>query len=252
MVITYTYPSEENIRYKDIFYKFDKRRNKKNEKRLSQIHFVKRAFEGNQNDFSNENKFSLSAWQKIHYIAGPAKAKDFFDLPEPESWNVFESFILNHSNKNIKLLDAGCNVGILGYHLYSKAFSGTYVGVDSNLKALMYAMDNLEGTPACFCFTDLLEINFQNNYFDIVFSRGVIEHLHSYESVLKELARLTSKYLILAIFIKFHDSEDSINFDSKYDVYLNRYNRKKIYDFLQNLGLKLGRSSSGCPWPCRT
>lgn len=239
MVITYTDPSEENImRYKDIFYEADKHRHKKNEKRFSQIPLLKLAFEGKCNNLSDENKFSQSGWQKTPYIVGPAKAKDFFDAPKPELRNAFESFILNHSNENTKLLDAGSNAGILGYRLYSKVFCGIYVGVDSNLKALLYAIDNLEGTPASFCLADLSEINFPNNYFDIVFSRDVIEHQPNYEPILKELARLTSKYLILSIFIKFHDGQDLINFDSKYEVYLNRYNRQKIYDFLQNLGLK--------------
>ena len=121
--------------------------------------------------------------------------------------------------------------------MYSSGFKGLYTGIDNNLKALAYALDNMEGTPANFTLCDISEINYPDNYFKIVFTTGVLEGLPYYEDAIKELSRLTSKWFIIVSYIYMTDEPDLIKKHSLIDVYANRYNRKKMYDFLLKMGL---------------
>ncbi len=180
----------------------------------------------------------LTIFQKDFHVQGPAALPDKFnEIKLMEKRKALEDFIIENTNERSKVLDAGCNTGVEGYLLYTHGFKGIYVGNDSNLQALNCALDNLEGAPASFVLSDISMINYPDNYFDIVFTQSVLEGLEYYEDALSELTRLTSKYLIICPWIYMTNEPDLIKKHMNYDVYANRYNRTKLYQFLEKLGL---------------
>ncbi|MEK7597646.1 MAG: class I SAM-dependent methyltransferase [Patescibacteria group bacterium] len=173
-------------------------------------------------------------WQKIKGIVGPADASDFDKIGQKNTRERFEKFIIKNSDKNTKLLDAGCNTGVEAFRLNEREFKGRYFGVDSNFKAIKLAKKNLKNTSKFeFIFSGISKLNFKDNYFDIVLTKDVIEHHQYYVKILTELARLTKKYLILSMFIKpsfFLNDRIKLHKDG---YYLNRYNRGKLFSFMK-------------------
>ncbi len=174
-------------------------------------------------------------WQTIDKVIGPASVSEFDQIGQKETRGSFERFIIEHSNPFTKILDAGCNTGIEAWRLYQNNFQGIYTGVDSNAKALKYAIENLHGFPAAFSLADLESIKYPNGYFDIVLNKDVIEHAIFYEAILAELARLTGKTLVLSMFIRMHDKPDIIHREPQ-GFYHNRYDRHKLYRFMSDHG----------------
>lgn len=174
-------------------------------------------------------------WQRINHIVGPATAEDFDHIGQQETRDHIERFILDHADGCTRLLDAGCNTGVEGHRLFRRNFPGTYVGVDSNTRALMYALVNLHGAPASLHLADLRNIAYPDRHFDMVLTKDVIEHAEHYADILRELARLAGNYLILSMFIRLHDLPDHI-YREPQGFHHNRYNRKGLYDLLADCG----------------
>lgn len=174
-------------------------------------------------------------WRTIDHIIGPAAVEEFDQIGQKDTREAIERFILEHSNASTKLLDAGCNTGVEGYRLFQKNYQGFYVGVDSNAKALTYALQNLHGCHAAFALADLESISYPDGCFDIVLTKDVIEHASYYTSILRELARLTKRWLILSMFIKMYDELDFIHREPQ-GFYHNRYRREKLYSFMADHG----------------
>lgn len=176
-----------------------------------------------------------SYWRRSNRIVGPAVAKDFDQIGQKETRNVFERVILAHSNVTTRILDAGCNTGVEGYRLMKGGFRGSYFGADSNPKALAYALENLCGYQASFFLADLDSLPFPNRFFHMTLNKDVIEHLPTYTGVLKELARVTADTLVLSMFIKPHRNPDDIK-PHPDGYFLNRYNRENLYSFMSDCG----------------
>jgi ubiquinone/menaquinone biosynthesis C-methylase UbiE len=174
-------------------------------------------------------------WQKIPFIVGPAVATDFDKIGQKNTRDAFEAWILEHSDSSTRLLDAGCNTGVEAFRLFGKNFPGVYTGVDSNLKALALAMRNSHGHPASFLEADLESVPYPDGYFDIVLNKDVIEHAVTYEPILKELARLTRRWLVLSMFIRMQEGPDQIN-PHPDGYHLNRYQRKRLLDHMKSCG----------------
>ena len=174
-------------------------------------------------------------WKTIDHIIGPATVGEFDQIGQKETREIIERFILEHSETSTLLLDAGCNTGVEGYRLFQKNYPGLYVGIDSNAKALTYALQNLHGYSATFSLADLESISYPDGYFDVVLTKDVIEHASYYTAILSELARLTRRWLILSMFIKMHNQPDFIHREPQ-GFYHNRYERRKLYGFMAGHG----------------
>lgn len=175
-------------------------------------------------------------WQKNDTIIGPACSTEFEMIGQQDTRKAIEDFIVRNSHTSTKLLDAGCNTGVEGYRLMKSNYLGQYIGVDSNLKALQYAMQNLAGTSSSFALADLGNIPFPDRSFDIVLNKDVIEHASYYEDIIRELTRLTSKFLILSMFIKLNNRADVIKLEPG-GFYHNSYESKKFFSFIKCLGM---------------
>lgn len=185
-------------------------------------------------------------WRQIDHIIGPATKDQFGQLGQQNTRDRIEEFVLAHSTESTRLLDAGCNTGAEGYRLFQKRFPGTYVGLDSNPKALVYAMVNLSGFPASVTLADVADLPFADRSFDIVLSKDVIEHAEHYTPIIRELARVTRTYLVLSMFIRMYDQPDHI-FREPQGFHHNRYNRAGLYALMQDCGFGPPRIIYDCP-----
>ncbi len=178
-------------------------------------------------------------WQKTNTVVGPALKENFDKTGQKETRNAIEKFILDHSDKETKLLDAGCNTGIEGYRLITKGYKGKYFGADSNNKAIEYAKYNLSSFKNIFLTaSDLDKLDFASKYFDIVLIKDIIEHQIHYKTILSKLNKLTNNYLILSLFIKLTPkNQDEIKLHPD-GYYLNKYSKNKLLVFFAQQGFK--------------
>lgn len=176
-------------------------------------------------------------WQSLEAIVGPATREEFEGVGQKETRDAFEHFILENSGPTTRLLDAGCSTGVEGFRLYQKGYLGSYLGLDSNQKALHLALRNLHGSPASFALSDLEATGFAAGAFDIVLSKDVIEHAPNYRAIFRELARLTGTWLVLSMFIRMQDEPAVIREDPP-GLFHNRYQRADLIEFASSLGLE--------------
>jgi len=176
-------------------------------------------------------------WQTLDGIVGPATREDFEQVGQKETRDAFERFILENSGPGTRLLDAGCSTGVEAYRLQQKGYLGSYVGVDSNQKALHLALRNLHGSPVSFALSDLEATSFPDTGFDIVLTKDVIEHAPSYRAIVREMARLTGTWLILSMFIRMGDETSSVR-EGPPGLFHNRYQRSEFVAFASTLGLE--------------
>ena len=178
-------------------------------------------------------------WQESKKIVGPARVQNFGMVGQQATREAIYGFVLSHSDSTTRLVELGCNVGILGWNLDQKRFKGTYVGIDSNHKALVIAVENLE---RCKC-TILLEgdiesVPITDRAADIVVSKDVIEHLPYYEGAIDELTRICKQFFVLSMFIVGCGGPDQIE-QHEAGYYLNTYNRKRLLDYIESQGFRL-------------
>jgi len=106
-------------------------------------------------------------------------------------YRVFGSWI----EPNSKILDIGCGDGIFAAYLkeYKK---GVITGVDISEEACERTRKkNIE----CFCIDVEKGLPFETNSFDYVIASEILEHIGSSEAALKEMIRVSGKYLIVSV-----------------------------------------------------
>ncbi len=91
-----------------------------------------------------------------------------------------------------KVLEVGCNKGIQNILWFDKARG---YGIDVNEEALMY---NLYDIPLWRCYGSATDIPFKDNFFDLVFTCGVLIHIppKEIEKAMKEIIRTSNKYVL--------------------------------------------------------
>lgn len=113
-----------------------------------------------------------------------------------DAYSVFKKYI---SIEDKRILEAGCGTGRFCCLLAKDFPSSTILGIDISENALkiaesmrlLFGFDNIS-----FKKGDLFSIDFPDNYFDVVFNEGVIEHFSldgnpTYKDALKEMVRVT-------------------------------------------------------------
>ena len=108
-------------------------------------------------------------------------------------------FCLNQwiSKDDKKILEAGSGTGRFCIEFAKKYPDSKIVGIDSSPSAVSLAKKGakLRGIKNVrFIKADIFKLPFPNNYFDVVFNEGVIEHFHNFEDALDEMIRVTKKH----------------------------------------------------------
>ena len=96
------------------------------------------------------------------------------------------------------LLDSGCGEGFVLEHLRQASITARFVGSDLRLEAIQWAranlVEDLDGITA-----DVHRLPFADNTFPLVLCLEVLEHIPDSTAGLRELARVSSEYLILSV-----------------------------------------------------
>lgn len=89
------------------------------------------------------------------------------------------------------VLDVGCGIGGRAYAV-AKAYPDSEVhGIDVSIFAIAYARENFSLDNTHYCFDDATAMPLQeNDSFDVVFTLGVIEHVHDTTQFLGEIRRV--------------------------------------------------------------
>jgi len=150
-----------------------------------------------------------------------------------------ESFIIE--NNISKIVEFGCNTGIMPFRLRDKNWKGKYIGVDSNQQALDLAQKLLSAYRGLeFINHDVFNVSsLEDNSSEMVYMKDVIEHLEYYEGAVQEMMRISSKYILLSMFIPFN-KEDKI-YKHNQGYYLNGYGQEKFEKFVNqnNFSIKM-------------
>jgi len=138
-------------------------------------------------------------------------AKELWDynILEYESQNFISKYLYNNFYKNIKsvitryvspgnnLLEIGCGAAesskriysfLNGCHFEASEFDNRYVSIIKQKKF-----------PFLVTQESVYTLNRQNNEFDIIFLLEVLEHLEEPENAIKELFRVSNKYVVISV-----------------------------------------------------
>jgi len=96
-------------------------------------------------------------------------------------------------DKQIKLLDVGCGIGF--YVHAAKLLGFDSYGIDIDKKSIEIA----KGIGLKVELSDILDLEFRNNYFDIIKMKQVLEHLPNPSHVLRKIYYLLKKDGVLII-----------------------------------------------------
>ena len=75
-----------------------------------------------------------------------------------------------------------------------------------------------------------------NNEFDVVYCRHVLEHQDDYKSSIKEMIRVSRKTVLVIFWLISDNEDDCIKYDDRENLYHNTYSKSKINDFISSLG----------------
>ena len=97
---------------------------------------------------------------------------------------------LNNLNRSIKILEVGANIGNQLLFLQKLGFSNLY-GIEINKKTVEFSKKNTKGINII--EGSALDVPFKDNYFDLVFTSGVLIHIspQDIKTAMKEIYRCT-------------------------------------------------------------
>jgi len=93
-----------------------------------------------------------------------------------------------------KIIDIGCGLGN-----FSQATPGDYTGIDLNKSFIKFAKKKYRNKNKKFLVMDATKLPYSNNNFDKSMFLSMLHHFSEEENqkVLKELARVTKKYIVI-------------------------------------------------------
>ena len=149
--------------------------------------------------------FKKSAEEKKGYYINKSLDEAKYDIKKRKMWKIYvlvlEKLLQNDSNI-INLLDAGCGMGNFTLELANHNKFKNIVGIDFLKETINLALENKKQfEDVTFLQGDLVKIPFCDKSFDITFCLNVLHHIHKedFNNVLRELARVTDKFLVVEI-----------------------------------------------------
>jgi len=130
---------------------------------------------------------------------------------------------LSKDNQKVRILDVGCGDGVIFYLINNTIKLRNYelYGIDFEEKALNIARNKVPN--GVFKNADVRNIPFEDNYFNIIISADVIEHISNPNLMLSEIKRVgkDQSYVIIGTPIRFTE----IPFDKMHckEFFLNEY-----------------------------
>ena len=133
-------------------------------------------------EYTDRNTFTPDDWNKW-YMENFGISKD--DLNKK---------FLDTIEKNAKILEVGCNVGQQLLGLQRMGFKNLY-GIELQEYAVEKAKADTKGINII--QGSGFDIPFKDNFFDFVFTNGVLIHIHPKDipTIMKEMIRVSDKYI---------------------------------------------------------
>ena len=135
--------------------------------------------------------------------------------------------------KGNKLLEAGSGTGVLSTYLSSIGYDVTGIDIDSQIIALSNEISNNYNSvkKPTFVNKSIFELDYKENFYDISYSNGVLEHFTDVQIIdtLKQQLKV-AKIVIFGIPTKYFNQEDAMYGNERY----------MDYDFWRNLILESG------------
>lgn len=103
---------------------------------------------------------------------------------------LFLNKIATYTGKHGRILEAGCGTGVLSTFLSNQGFKVIAVDVDEGMLKIAKKISDKFSQKPIFRKINLFNLQFPQNYFDLVFSHGVLEHFTD-----KEIITLINKQL---------------------------------------------------------
>ena len=119
---------------------------------------------------------------------------EFYKKTLGQSRNSLNREFLKGIDKNIRVLEVGCNIGQQLRHLQVSGFKNLY-GVEIQWDAVEKAKKETKGINII--QGSAFDLPFKDGYFDLVFASGVLIHIAPKDlpSAMREIYRCTNKYI---------------------------------------------------------
>lgn len=131
-------------------------------------------------------------------------------------------FILKEIKNPSKILDAGCGYGLLSFTLAKKGHK--IYPIDNSEKRIEFLIKNrLKNAKVM----DIRNLQFPDEFFDVVIISEVLEHIKNGEKVLSELTRVLKKDGIFLFTAPYLSSHNLINYQ-KYNHLVSGYKAEEI------------------------
>ena len=166
----------------------------------------------------------------------------------PQNENLYTNktidFLKNSVDKDDKVLDLGCDTGVMSYLL--SPYCKSIIGVDYNKELISDAklkykeINNL--TFELGIIPDIFENNFE--YYDLIICSHIIEHIDDYETLLKQLKKYGKKIFIEVPDFDSYDlnsAKKKLNIEPTYrdDDHLREFDRAFLLNFFNKNNFKI-------------
>lgn len=158
-----------------------------------------------------------------------------YHFEEREDMQIIVDMIKEDGIKS--LLECSVGSGIFPIMLRKSGYEGLYLGSDYVNSFLDNAKEN--NPTENFRKIDLNEaIPIMDKSFEASVVIHGLDYVNSYFNTLKELKRITSKFIYIDLWQDFINENDQMRFNEGGKWGVNTYNREKFYASLKNLGLE--------------
>lgn len=140
--------------------------------------------------------------------------------------------IMNKGYQSV--LDIPCGLAVDYEPLKKSRSTLDYLAID--ISANFIAKVTEKGIPAM--TGRIQDIPCDDNAFEVVYSRFILEHLDSYKDALEEMVRVASKEVLVVFFIKPTSALNDkmvVSTTDGYPIYHNQYSKSKMEAFLRTL-----------------
>lgn len=133
-------------------------------------------------DYTNRNPHNIDEMEQAY--------RNCYDITRTELNNSF----VGEMKRNMKILEVGSNTGVQLMLLREMGFMNLY-GIEINSYAIECSKANTKGINII--QGSAFDIPFKNGFFDMVFTSGVLIHIHPKDinKALTEMYRCSSKYI---------------------------------------------------------
>lgn len=167
--------------------------------------------------------------------------------------NFYSSLIsLAKPSKAESILDAGCGEGFTMDKLMKNEIGKTIEGIEYSKDAITFGKKLFPNLN--FRQGSIYELPYQNNSFDLVICTEVFEHLEKPAKALKEILRVSKKYLIISVpnepvfmLSNFLRGKNLLKLGNDPD-HINHWNPLSLKKYLEKNGLKIKKVRLPFPW----